>query len=99
MVLRPGDDSGNVKDWWMHSCMPCSQLWAERTQTTRWAGQGQSCSILPRIKNWSAGMGPRGLELSGVAQRGMGMDLDMAHLIVATLGRGHGPTDGKCSLR
>lgn len=39
MVQRPGGDSVSVKVWWMLSYMPCSQLWAGRTQTIRWVGQ------------------------------------------------------------
>lgn len=39
MVQRPGGDSGSAKGWWTRSYMPCSQLWAGRTQTIRWVGQ------------------------------------------------------------
>lgn len=39
MVQRPGGDSASAKGWWTHSCMPCSPLWAGRTQTIRWVGQ------------------------------------------------------------
>lgn len=39
MVQRPGGDSVSAKGWWMLSYMPCSQLWAGRTQTIRWVGQ------------------------------------------------------------
>lgn len=38
MVQRPGGDSVSAKGWWMLSYMPCSQLWAGRTQTIRWVG-------------------------------------------------------------
>lgn len=39
MVQRLGDDSVSAKGWWTLSYMPCSQLWAGRTQTIRWVEQ------------------------------------------------------------
>lgn len=39
MVQRPGGDFVSAKGWWTLSYMPCSQLWAGRTQIIRWVGQ------------------------------------------------------------
>lgn len=62
MVQRPGGDSVSAKGWWTRSYMPCSQLWAGRTQTIRWVGQvGTSSQFSLQVlkTQWSQEQDPK----------------------------------------